>query len=500
MLEEITRRIANAAAQLRLMPMVAATVLFVCGLVVFDACDVPWWSVWTLFVICCGVAAVRPELRVSQTCIAVALFLFGGVVLSVHRRGEGVPAGRPVVLEMEIADVWSERADGLQSVPVRIVSCDDGSGAEAVESKAVMWSDGSFEAAFGDRITALSTISGFHGRNSTYFELMRRRGFCGSLFLRSDDVLSVERHGGGGTVHHAAVERFSRLRLSPSVEAVSRAVATGDRSRMTPELRRAYSLSGVSHILAVSGLHIGIIFLLANILFRPLTLLRHGQIVAAFAVLVPAWLYAAAVGFTPSVVRAALMFSMLQLSRALSAHYNSLNILAAAAFAMLTFDPDTLYDISFRLSFVAVAAIVTVGRPLYHTADKEPFVFRFLWDTFVIGSVAFVATAPLTAQFFGRLSLAGVVVNPLVILCACCMVTISVVWILVPLPMVQPLVEKTLDAVAGFQNMAVGRIANYDFMNFDIHLSDRTVAALYLFMAAVVLLFSVGRDKKMKRR
>lgn len=303
----------------------------------------------------------------------------------------------------------------------------------------------------------------------------------------------------GERVHAVASERFSRLELSPSVAAVAGAMGAGDRSRMTPELRKAYSRSGVSHILAVSGLHIGIVFLLANALCRLLTIFRHGQIVACAAVLVPVWLYAAACGLSPSVVRAAAMFSMLQLSMALSSSYRSPNVLAAAAFLMLAFDPAALFDISFQLSFAAVTAIVAAGIPLFGIAAGRSFAERFLWETFVIGCTAFVATAPLVAHCFGELSLAGVLLNPLVIICAYATVAVSVVWMTAPLPFLQPAVEWVLDFTVGIQNRAVEILSSYEWLRFDVQPDAWSTAAVYLLLAAAITAINV-LDGKIKEK
>lgn len=302
------------------------------------------------------------------------------------------------------------------------------------------------------------------------------------------------------TLHDIAAERFSRLELNPETAAAAGAIGTGDRSRMTPELREAYSRSGVSHILAVSGLHIGIIFVLANALFRVLTVLRHGQIAAWLAVLVPVWLYAAASGFSPSVVRAAVMFSMLQLSLSLSSSYSSVNMLAAAAFAMVAFNPATLFDISFQLSFIVVAAIVIFGVPLFGIVDRRNRVVRFLWDTFVVGAVSFVAAAPLVSHLFGRVSLAGVVVNPIVILCAGVIVAVSVVWVLVPVALLQPAAEWVLDFTTGIQNRVVTVLSGFDWMVVDIRLSAGAVLGIYAVLAAgAVVLVGSGKGEMTNR-
>ena len=108
-------------------------------------------------------------------------------------------------------------------------------------------------------------------------------------------------------------------------------MTAGDRRSLSPALRAAYSRSGTSHLLAVSGLHVGIVFLLANLLLWWLPLFRHGHILRNIAVILLIWLYAATTGFPPSVVRAALMFSVLQFALASSSEYVGMNTLAGVA-------------------------------------------------------------------------------------------------------------------------------------------------------------------------
>ena len=480
------------------MPMVAALVPFVAGVLFFDRFSIPDIVVWAFCLMSCIAAALCSRRSVARSFICAALFMFGGAVWSLGRQPVNIPYGKTALMEIEIADVPSQRAEGAVSVPVRILSFDDGDGRLTSDCKAVLWSDGSVDMAFGDRITALTELRRFRsGNTSTYFNLMKRRGFAGTLFADGSDIISVEHGAGRRTLHRIAVERFSRLRLQPSTAAVAAAMGTGQRSGMTPELRDAYARSGVSHILAISGLHIGIVFLLANLLFRPLVLLRHGQIWARAAVLIPVWLYAAASGFSPSVVRAAVMFSLLQMSLVFSSYHFSLNTLAAAAFGMVAVNPDILFDVSFQLSFAAVTAIVAVGLPLCSAVENCSLFLRCLLSTFIIGAVAFVAATPLISHIFGRISPVGILINPLVILSAYVIVTVSVLWIAVPLPFWQPVAERLLDFTVDLQNRIVDKASACEWLSFDAKLSTATVIFIYLLLAAAMFLFDT-RSKKPK--
>lgn len=488
-------------ARLREVPLVVATTIFMAGILFFDRFEAGAPLLWTLFAaaLVFAFAAMRSHESAAVAALCATFFLLGGVAWNIRdlRSDNGdIPVDVPLLVDLEVLDVPAERSGGRTFVPVRIAGYDDGSVRRTTKSKAMMWSDSTLRLAFGDRVTAFVPVRRFRDLRSGYARQMDRRGFAGTLFVTASDTVSVERGAGGRTLHRLAVERFARLELEPQVAAVAGSMGAGDRNRMTPELREAYALSGVSHILAVSGLHIGIVFLLATLLLRPLAILRHGQIIADVAVLVPVWLYAAAAGFPPSVLRAAVMFGVLQLSRACTASRSSLSSLAFAAFAMTLFEPETIFDAGFQLSFVAVAAIVTLGQPLYDlTARRRPWV-RLLCDTMVTGVIAFLATAPLNMHLFGRISMAGIIVNTFVIMCAYVVVAVSVLWIMVPAGFLQPAVEWVLNFTVGLQNRVVGTTASWRSLVVDAELSEGAVIAVYAVLALAVVVLSVNGKRR----
>lgn len=481
------------------MPMVTAAVIFVAGVLFFERCDIPPLLMWGLFAAGCGIAAAMPRSAVGLTAICLSLFIFGSVVWHLNRQPQRIPANRDLLFELEVADVPVERSGGRTSVPVAITAFDDEHGRHEAGGMAVMWSDSTLRTAFGDRLTAFARLRPFGSRQNGGVQHLIRRGFAGTLFITAADTVELRRGAARHTLHRTAVERFSRLDLAPATAAAAASMGAGNRSTLTPELREAYAAGGVTHILAISGLHIGIVFIMANALFRLLALFRHGQIIACMAAMVPVWLYAAAVGFPPSVVRAAVMFTALQLSQAFTASYFSPNILAATIFGMTAFSPDILFDAGFQLSCAAVAAIVTIGRPLFGLLERRNLLLRFLWDTFIIGIVAFVATAPLVCHLFGRISAGGLILNPLVIMCAYVIVGVSVLWIAAPLHFAQPAVEAILDFAAGIQNRAVEAIASCRWLTFDITLSGHAVTAIYALFALLILFLPTDDTVKPNR-
>ena len=174
-------------------------------------------------------------------------------------------------------------------------------------------------------------------------------------------------YGPAGTnrLHEAASERIRRLHLPPDAEAVALAMAAGDQTELTPERRAPYARTGTAHVLAVSGLHVGMVFLYVNLLLGALALLHRGHLLRNAAAIAVIWLFAAAAGLSPGTIRAAVMFTALQLALATTSRYAGVNILSAAAFGMLLWRPSYLFHVGFQLSFLSVAAILLWGIPLY---------------------------------------------------------------------------------------------------------------------------------------
>lgn len=475
-------------------PMVVATLLFIAGVALFDAVWLPWWALWGGLILSVALAAISLHSRISNLCIAAALILFGGVMVTLRSFESQVPTGKRVYLTLDIEDNPVVRR-GFAVMPARIAEYEEGGVVSASEERVNLYLDTLVKAGFATRLEALGRILPFPESFGSYGRLMSRRGFAGTLFLRADDIMRVE-HLTRHTLHTTAIERLERLGLRGDAAAVVGAMAVGDRRGMTPELRQAYARAGASHILAVSGLHIGIVFLLFNLLLAWLPLVRHGQIIRAVAVVVPIWIYAAMCGFSPSVVRAAVMFTALQAAVATSSAYVSLNTLAFTAFVMLVYCPDYLFDVSFQLSFVAVAAIVVWGVPLMRALRSGRWWLDALMATVVVGAVSAIATMPLVAYTFGTVSLVGILLNPIVILCAYAIIILAVLWILLPFTPFIGVVGALLSTIGEVLNVVVEGAASREWSAVEISLSAWAVWIIYGIAIAITSILRYLETKK----
>jgi competence protein ComEC len=200
-----------------------------------------------------------------------------------------------------------------------------------------------------------------------------------------------------------SVSDFCHHGLSKFLEgeelAVAKALILGDKSMLDSELRNSFSNTGAMHVLAVSGLHVGIVaqilMYLSQFLSRWVTKKR-----AVLTVVILLWAYALLTGFSPSVVRSVLMFSLLIVAQISGRNYESINVLFFAALVSLLFNPYLIVDVGFQLSYGAMLGIFLFYGPISSLFTIENRYIKFLWDGTAVGLAAQCMTTPLTLYYF----------------------------------------------------------------------------------------------------
>ncbi|MCM1151240.1 MAG: ComEC/Rec2 family competence protein [Alistipes sp.] len=413
---------------MRSLPMLRALVPFAAGILLAEYYVLPWWFVAAAFLLC-GVVAL---LLRSSAAVAGLLVAVGWGVGQFHAPVRSVPVDTLCVWEIEVEGLPADRGryftvDGAVRAwksladDCRHPACD----------RVVLRTDSLTTFPAGGRIRCFGRIRPWRDDAGSYGRLMARRGFVGTLSLSGRDLIASEPAVRPG-IHLRAASRMRRICSADDAGAVVRAMTVADRSALTPELRAAYSGSGMSHLLAVSGLHTGIVFLLINFVLRGIVLLRRGHLLRDLLAVGAVWLYVAAAGFPPSAVRAAVMCTLLQAALAAGSEYAALNALAAAAFGMLLWNPAWIGDVGFLLSFIAVAAILLWAVPLCRRLRTGRRAIDLPVGLWVVGFTATFATAPLVSHAFGTVSVAGLLLNPAVIPLAGVAVLAGVAGMLLP--------------------------------------------------------------------
>lgn len=184
--------------------------------------------------------------------------------------------------------------------------------------------------------------------------------------------------------------------------AVASALLLGFRDALDKELMQAFSGAGAMHILCVSGLHVGILYLVLALSLSFLDKSPRLRYLKVFLVILFIWLYAAITGLAPSVLRASTMFSFIALGKVLGRHTNTYNTLAASALILLAIDPFIITRTGFQLSYLAVLGIVTFQPPMSRLFYFKNTIADYVWGIITVSIAAQLATAPLSIYYFNQ--------------------------------------------------------------------------------------------------
>ena len=183
--------------------------------------------------------------------------------------------------------------------------------------------------------------------------------------------------------------------------AVGAALILGKRDELQQDLRNAYADTGAIHVLAVSGLHVGFVaFGLGWLLGLGLLGRRSWRWVRLVLILLGIWAFALVTGLSPSVQRAATMFSFIQLGLVLDRRASIYNTLAASAFVLLLVDPFLLFDVGFQLSYLAVTGIIFFQPKIYRAWHPPNRLLDYCWKLTAVAIAAQLTTFPISIYYF----------------------------------------------------------------------------------------------------
>ncbi len=276
--------------------------------------------------------------------------------------------------------------------------------------------------------------------------------------------------------------------------AVVAAMALGDKSVLSQELREVYSVTGASHVLALSGLHLGIIYML-------LTLLLGGSRFFTFSpsylfTFTTVWSFVFLVGMPVSVVRSATMLTAYALLSLGHRDRMSVNTLAFTALLVLLVSPLSLFDIGFQMSYLSVFAILLIV-PLSERLFPVGYlmthrVIRWLWGMVAVSCAAQIGVAPLVAYYFGRLPVYFLLTNFIVIPAATLILWLS------PLVFLFPSLAYLLLYIVSILNTLLSTIASIPGASIDgLHPTKLQTTMTYVVIVACYLLaFRFSRRKR----
>lgn len=205
------------------------------------------------------------------------------------------------------------------------------------------------------------------------------------------------------SLHQTIQEKLHFYKLNKQTIDLLNALILGQRKNMDKELYQNYVAAGAVHILALSGLHVGIITLIISWLTKPLSLFIQNKLVSAIIVVIFLWAYAVFTGLSPSVLRSVTMFSLIVIAINLKRKTNTYNTLFISMFVLLLYNANLIFEIGFQLSYSAVLGIVALQPKFAVIWKPRNFVSKYFWNILTVSFAAQLSVLPLSLFYFHQL-------------------------------------------------------------------------------------------------
>lgn len=240
-----------------------------------------------------------------------------------------------------------------------------------------------------------------------YKDYLYKRGVMHQVYLKSDEWMHLPCNKSNPVYRFSywlrdfLLESMQSLGVTEDEYAVAAAILLGYDDSLPYELRQKYVAAGAMHILCVSGLHVGVVFMVFSYMLFFLDDRKKGQRIAKQSVLLLLiWFYALLAGLAPSILRATIMLSFVIVGNVINRKGVLMNSLAASAFILLCVNPANLFDIGFLLSYTAVIGIVVLQKPISRMFYSRYKIVNKIWEITSVTIAAQIATVPFTIYYF----------------------------------------------------------------------------------------------------
>lgn len=496
------------------MPMLLVVVAFVIGLLVHQYTILHSQNTIALLIIaaCTVVACSLLQSSVKSNLIRGVLALFCVFLLGLLRSGiQGESSNNirfpesPVVLNLVVSDTPQQKDYGV--LFSGIVA--DGSSAFDTKTIRCCLKDAEFLPKVGQTIRVkgrLKPITNKSKGNFNYELWAKSRGITAQMYVDSDDVsLADSKLQTLGAWNRFSVKskmlrerlliqfqgEMRKDRVGASTdnyeEAVICAMAFGERTGIGDDMREMFAETGASHLLALSGMHLGILYVLLSIII----VRRRWQFVGQFILIMTIWTYVVLVGMPLSVVRAAIMLTIYSLSTIAGRNKMSVNALCVAALLILLVNPHALWDVGFQMSFMAMIGIFVFFAPIYYIIGAEylqcHWLIGRLWAMVCVSVAAQITTMPLSVYYFGRMTMMFLLTNfvaiPLVTVLLYAVFLSMIFWFV---PCLRGLLVKLTLVASSLFVSGIGMLAKLDFMSIN-NISINWIQLMLIYMVLICL-------------
>lgn len=246
--------------------------------------------------------------------------------------------------------------------------------------------------------------------------------------------------------------------------ALAKALLVGYRGELEKDLVTAYTNTGVIHIIAISGMHLGIIYAVLIMILKPLAAGKTPRVLINLLIMTVLWVFSFICGASPSVTRSAVMFSSILVGKSIGAENNTGNAVASSAFLLLCFDPLLLWDLGFQLSYAAVASLLIYNRAIVRIFSPENGILLLSWNSIATSLSAQILTTPLVLVHFHQFPLLFILSNFVAVpLSGIILILLILIIALQSFPLIPSVLATLTSWCIRFMNTQVERIASVRF-------------------------------------
>ncbi|WP_285057823.1 ComEC/Rec2 family competence protein [Pedobacter ginsengisoli] len=300
-------------------------------------------------------------------------------------------------------------------------------------------------------------------------------------FLKQADLIKITSDTGNPIVAFALklrkeqVNFYRKVLKKDDVFAFASTLILGYKSDLSQETMNIYAKTGTIHVLSVSGMHVGIVYVVLNWLLQFLDRKRWSMLVKTIFILSFLWFYALLTGLSPSVLRSAVMISVFIIAKSFVKKTNSYNIIAFTAFILLAWNPFLIWDIGFQLSFLAVLGLIWLQPKIEGWLHiKNKWLYK-LWSALAISLAAQLITYPLSVYYFHQFPVYFLISNLFILLPAALLMYLGIFLLIFRIEALGPAFEWLIN----FSNAGLLKISG---------LPHATISGIWISKAELLML------------
>ena len=269
--------------------------------------------------------------------------------------------------------------------------------------------------------------------------------------------------------------------LNTSTSALCKALCIADKSGLNSTIKQDFSRAGASHILAVSGMHVGIIFTAISTLIGLISKSRKFQLFGSIISIFFLWFYAFICGLQPSIIRACTMFTVPIIAKFLNRDNISFNSLLFTAFCMVIYDYTYLFNLGFQLSFLAVAGILLFYEKIFNILPLQNKILIWLWSMTSVSIAAQITTLPLTIYYFHNIPIFSLLSNLIVVPLATLIIYFSGGLLIFQLTSLSKFISLIINKLSNTLNSTIENFSHFEYATIEnINISIFQVILIYL--------------------